>query len=67
MVSAGTAHDQRQKSAVSAVIGRQVGRPPVSRICLSMSRFAATADLTRETANGATNRNGREGWRFMCW
>lgn len=43
---------------------RQVGRP-VSRICLSVSRFAATADLTREAASGATRRSGPVGWRFM--
>jgi hypothetical protein len=39
--------------------------PAVSRICLSVSRFAATADLTREAANGATNHSGPEGRRFM--
>ena len=37
----------------------------VSRICLSVSRFAATADLTREAAKGATRRSGPDGWRFM--
>lgn len=40
---------------------------PRSRIVLSVSRFAATADLSREAAIGATSRSGPEGWRFIVF